>query len=97
MATLTIELATPQAAQIVVRALDQYKAQLRASIERTQRKLARLEQQHHLTTEQVLSQMTAEDLTGGDWAYVEWAGEARLLAGLQAELEELERASYHLP
>lgn len=38
--------------------------------------------------------MTAEDLTGGDWAYVEWAGEAKLLTGLQAELEELERASF---
>jgi len=97
MATLTIELTSPQAAQIVMRALDQYKAQLRASIERTQRKLTSLEQRHNVTTEQLLAQMTAEDLPGGDWAYVEWAGEAKLLAGLQTELEELERASYHLP
>ena len=96
MATLTIELTSPQVAQIVVRALDQYKAQLRASIERTQHKLTSLEQQHNITTQQVLSQMTAEDLAGGDWAYVEWAGEAKLLTGLKAELEELERASYHL-
>lgn len=29
--------------------------------------------------------------------YVDWAGEAKLLAGLEAELAELERARYQLP
>jgi hypothetical protein len=94
---MTIELATPQAAQIVLRAVEQYKEQLRASIQRTQRKLARFEQQYNVTTEHFLSDMTAEDLPGEDWEYVEWAGEAKLLAGLQAELEALEHASYQLP
>ena len=41
--------------------------------------------------------MTAEDLHGGELEYVEWAGEAKLLEGLEAELRELEHASYHLP
>lgn len=29
--------------------------------------------------------------------YVEWAGEAKLLAGLESELAELENARYQLP
>ena len=41
--------------------------------------------------------MTAEDLRGGDLEYVEWAGEAHLLDGLNAELRELEHARYRLP
>jgi hypothetical protein len=40
--------------------------------------------------------MVAEDLHGGDLEYVEWAGEAKLLEGLEAELWELEHASYHI-
>jgi hypothetical protein len=40
--------------------------------------------------------MAAEDLAGGDLEYVEWAGEAKLLEGLNAELGELEGALYRL-
>jgi len=48
-------------------------------------------------TAHFLHEMTAEDLPGGDLEYIEWAGEAKLLEGLEAELQELEPASYHLP
>jgi hypothetical protein len=94
---MTIELATPQAAGIVLRALDLYKTQLKTSIARTQRKLTKFEKQYHVTTTNFLTDMTAEDLPGGDLEYVEWAGEAKLLIGLQTELQELEHASYQLP
>ena len=96
-AQMTIQLDSPQAAQTVVRAIDQYKTHLRTSIERTQRKLKKFEQQYNVTTSHFLTYMTAEDLSGGDIEYVEWAGEAQLLTGLQAELETLEHASYNLP
>ena len=33
----------------------------------------------------------AEDLEGGDLEYVEWAGEAKLLEGLEAELTKAEK------
>lgn len=94
---MTIELATPQAAQIIVRAIDLYKTQLQINIERTQRKLNKFERQYNVSTTYFLSHMTAEDLTGGDLEYVEWAGEAKLLTGLQSELEAMEYAHYHLP
>jgi hypothetical protein len=94
---MVIELPGRQGAQAVVRALDTYKARLRSSIERTQRKLSAFEQRYGVTTAQFLGTMTSEDLAGGDLEYVEWAGEAKLLDGLRAELKDLEDAHYRLP
>jgi hypothetical protein len=81
----------------VLHALEAYKTRLRASIERTKRRLTEFERRHAVTTSQFLSHMTAEDLPGGDFEYVEWAGEARLLEGLETELKTLEHARYNLP
>ena len=71
--------------------IESYRDYLRASIARTRRRLAAFEQQYGVSTTRFLEQTTAEDLEGGDLEYVEWAGEARLLAGLEAELAELEQ------
>lgn len=95
--SILIELENPQSIQTVMSALEIYKARLRASIERTKRHLAEFEQRYGVTTAQFLSGMTAEDLLGGDLEYVEWAGEAKLLEGLETELKELENARYQLP
>lgn len=81
----------------MLHALDVYKARLRASIERTKRRLAEFEIRYGVDTARFLHEMAAEDLVGGDVEYVEWAGEAKLLHGLEAELEELEHARCQLP
>jgi hypothetical protein len=94
---LVIELTDRHGAQTIMQALDAYKVRLRASIDRTKRHLATFETRYGVDTAHFLSDMTAEDLAGGDLEYVEWAGEARLLEGLEAELWELEDARYHLP
>ena len=94
---MVIELQDREGAQTVVQALEAYKARLRASIARTQRRLAEFEARYGVDTAHFLREMTAEDLAGGDLEYVEWAGEARLLEGLEAELRELEHARCHLP
>jgi hypothetical protein len=52
-------------------------------------KLALFEARYQTTTHSFLANITAEDLNGGDLEYVEWAGEASLLNGLEAELREL--------
>ncbi len=80
-----------------MQALDAYKVRLRASIERTKRRLVEFENRYGVDTAHSLRVMTAEDLAGGDLEYVEWAGEAKLVEGLQAELRELEEARYQLP
>jgi hypothetical protein len=94
---MVIELREKRAAQPVLQAIESYKARLRASIERTQRRLAQFEQRYGVDTARFLREMAAEDLEGGDLEYVEWAGEAKLLEGLEAELRELEYARYQLP
>jgi hypothetical protein len=94
---MVIELGDRQAAETVQRALESYQARLRASIERTRRRLASFEGQYAISTDRFLAELSAEDLSGGDLEYVEWAGEAKLLAGLEAELRELENARIQLP
>ena len=94
---MVIELKEKGGAQPVLQAIESYKARLRASIERTKRRLADFEQRYGVDTDHFLREMTAEDLEGGDLEYVEWAGEAKLLQGLEAELAELEHARYQLP
>jgi hypothetical protein len=93
---MVIELRDREGAQTVVQALDAYKAHLRAGIARTKQRLAVFESHYGVDTAHFLHEMTAEDLTGGDLEYVEWAGEAKLLEGLAAELRDLENARYHL-
>ena len=94
---MVIELPDRRSIQTVIQALEAYKVRLRASIARTKRRLATFETRYGVDTAHFLHEMTAEDLLGGDLEYVEWAGEAKLLEGLEAELRELEHASYHLP
>lgn len=94
---LVIELADQHGAQTIMQALEAYKVRLRTSIDRTKRHVATFETRYSVDTAHFLRDMTAEDLAGGDLEYVEWAGEAKLLEGLEAELLELEHARYHLP
>ena len=93
---MVIALPDRESIQTVVQALEAYKVRLRASITRTKRPLATYETRYGMDTTHFLHEMTAEDLQGGDLEYVEWAGEAKLLEGLEAELRELEHASYHV-
>ena len=94
---MVIELQDREGAQAVVQALDAYKLRLRAGIERTKRRLAAFEGRYGVGTDHFLHEMTAEDLAGGDLEYVEWAGEARFMEGLEAELRELEHVRYQRP
>lgn len=94
---IVIEVSDRDGTQAILGALETYKARLRLSIGRTKRFLNVFEARYHVTTDHFVTDMTAEDLTGGDLEYVEWAGEAKLLKGLEAELGELERARYQIP
>ncbi|MDA0748463.1 MAG: hypothetical protein O2954_18245 [bacterium] len=94
---MIIELPDGADAQTIVQALEAYKARLKASIERAKRQLAVFESRYGVNTDHFLNEMAAEDLEDGDLEYVQWAGEARLLDGLKAELQELENARYQLP
>lgn len=94
---MVIELRERESAQPVIQAIEAYKARLRAAIERSKRQLRQFELRYGVDTTHFLRDMAAEDLAGGDLEYVEWAGEAKLLVGLESELSELEHARYQLP
>lgn len=94
---MVIELREKGGAQPVLQAIEAYKARLKAGIERSKRQLAQFEQRYGVDTAHFLREMAAEDLAGGDLEYIEWAGEAKLLIGLEGELAELEHARYQLP
>lgn len=92
-----IEVENRDGAQVVLNAIDAYKTHLGESIERTRRRLGDYEERYGVPTRDFLARMAAEDLDGGDLEYVEWAGEASLLEGLEAELAQLEHARVQLP
>ncbi len=94
---MVIELREKDTIQPILQAIETYKARLRFSIERSQNRLTQFEHRYGVTTAHFLQEMAAEDLAGGDWDYIEWAGEAKLMTGLETELAELEHARYHLP
>jgi len=94
---MVIELNNAEGAQTVLQALEAYKKELRAGIERTKHNLTEFESRYQVDTAHFLTEMAAEDLEGGDIEYVEWAGEAKILENLEAELLELEDARYQLP
>jgi hypothetical protein len=93
---LKIELESQQAAESVLQALEAYKEHLRQNIARTERHLQAFEERYGVSTSVFITEMTAEDLVGGDLDYIEWSGEFELLKGLQQELQELDRARYQL-
>ena len=67
---MVIELREKRGAEPILQAIESYKARLRASIERTQRRLAEFEAQYAVDTAHFLQEMVAEDLEGCDLEYV---------------------------
>ncbi|NOZ70743.1 MAG: hypothetical protein GXP38_02335 [Chloroflexi bacterium] len=93
---ITLKTSREQEVHVLKQALQSYDERLQAAIARTRRRLAVYEARYGLTTEEFLATMTAEDLQGGDLEYVEWAGEAQVLAGLEAELADLSNVRVQL-
>lgn len=94
---MVIEFEAEHGYRSVLSAIEAYKARLHAAVERSRRLLTGFETKYGIDTDTFLNEWSAEDLEGGDLEYIEWAGEARLLGGLEEELGELEQARYELP
>ena len=80
-----------------MQAIEAYKRHPKASVARTQRRLQVFEDRDGAWTSHYPKQFTAEDLGNGDLENTEWAGEAELLEGLEAESAEPERTHVQLP
>lgn len=96
MTTLTLQLPDAHSIYVISRALETYAQRLQNSVARTQRKLNLFEQRYQFSTAQLLAEKTADDLSGGDMDYIEWAGEAKILEGLNEEIKIIQYANKHL-
>lgn len=67
---------------------------IRLGIETTQARLQAFERRYGMPSEEIITKTTAEDLTGGDLDYVEWAGEWKILQQLKEDLRQLEAIEY---
>ena len=64
-------------------------ARLEIALALAKKRLASFEQKYHVASEEFIATMTAEDLSGGDDEYVQWAGEYKLMVRLQEKLSQL--------
>jgi hypothetical protein len=69
-------------------------AQLELALRLARKRLEPFEHTYRVTSEHFITEMTAEDLPGGDDEYVQWAGEYRLMQRLVEQLQQLRGIRY---
>jgi hypothetical protein len=99
MSTLYIEPVqeTGELLRLVRSAIDSEIAKLELSLKMARKRLAAFEQQYGVSSDHFMTEMTAEDLNGGDEEYIHWAGEYKLMQRLQEKLYKLQTINYHDP
>jgi hypothetical protein len=85
MSKIIIENASERTQELLRTAILGQIERLQASLERSRARLEDFQKKYG----KELSQITAEDLEGGDLEYVEWAGEAELRRRLEDDLRRL--------
>lgn len=96
MSTIYVEPAQKSSAVLglVRSAIESQVAKLELGLKMAQKRLTPFEQKYSVTSEYFISEMTAEDLEGGDDEYVRWAGEYKLMQRLQEKLRQLLEINY---
>ena len=56
-----------------------------------------LNKKNQVSSEHFITEMHAEDLSGGDDEYIRWAGEYELMQRLQKKLQQLQEIEYGDP
>jgi len=99
MSTIRIEPAqdSAQILPLVRSAIQGEIAKLELALKLAQQRLSPFEQKYGVTSTHFISAMAAEDLEGGDYEYVRWAGEYKLMQRLEQKLRQLQAISYHDP
>jgi hypothetical protein len=83
-------------AHIIHAAIESQRLHLQVAVERTQSRLRDFEERYNTSTATFLATLSADDLSGGDMDYIDWAGEAQMLAALQNDIATLEYAQTHI-
>jgi len=79
---------------LVRSAVKEQVARLELGLDQAEKRLAPFETKYGVSSDYFISEMTAEDLEGGDDEYVSWAGEYRLVERLKRKLEQLREIEY---
>lgn len=87
--------ASDEAIHLVRAAVASEIARLELALEMARKRLKPFEKKYGVTSEQVINEMAAEDLEGGDDEYVQWAGEYKLMRDLQEKLARLGGIQIH--
>lgn len=83
-----------EALRLLRTAVESKLVHIRLGIEATRARLQEFERRYGIPSEEMIMKTTAENLTGGDLDYVEWAGEWKILQQLTEDLKRLETIEY---
>ena len=90
MTTIYIESESATETQQLVRsAIKGEISRLEMALAMAQKRLHPFEEKYGISSTKFISEMTAEDLDGGDDEYVQWAGEYQLMKRLEHKLKQL--------
>lgn len=96
--TATLHISTARGGQetlrLVTSAIAQEIARLEMSLSAADRRLVPFETRYAVSSDVFYSTMAAEDLSGGDDEYIQWAGEYELRLRLRERLENLRSLQY---
>jgi hypothetical protein len=67
---------------------------LELALNKTDKIISKFEEQHNITSDTFLKDASAEDLHGGDEAYVQWSGELQLRRRIIEDIQKLKSIEY---
>jgi hypothetical protein len=97
MVALYLESVPPKAGMLslIQGAIAREIASLELAVQLAYQRLTPFEQKYGVTSAEFITHYTAEDLSGSDEEYVQWAGEYQLLQKLVEKLSLLKGIHYH--
>lgn len=79
---------------IIKTAIDAELKRLELGLQKTERQIAKFEDEYKISSETFLRQFTAEDMKNGDPEYIAWAGELKIRERILKDINRLKEIQY---
>lgn len=79
---------------IIKTAIDAELKRLELGLQRTERQIAKFEDEYKISSEIFLLKFTAENMKNGDPEYIAWAGELKIKERILADINRLKEIQY---
>lgn len=79
---------------IIKDAIEAELKRLELGLQKTDKQIAKFEDEYRISSEMFLSKFTAEDMKNGDPEYIAWAGELKIRERILADLKRLKEIRY---